>query len=265
MPEPSPPRDTPALERYRRQLGLEGFGPEGQAKLGRATVLVAGVGGLGGTVALYLAAAGVGHLILTHAGPLELPDLNRQILMSPGALGRSRVVCARESLLRFNPEVAVEVLDDRLTPATAGSLVARADVAVSCRYNFEERVLLNDACIELARPLVEAAMYGMEAYLTTILPGRTPCLRCLFPEFPAWDPLGFPVLGAVSGTLGCLAAAEALKLLVGTGTLLAGRLLYLDLATMEFRKLRVDRCPRCPVCLRTATNRGARSPRPGPS
>lgn len=214
----------------------------------RSTALVAGVGGLGGTVALYLAAAGIGRLILVHQGVLDLPDLNRQILMCPERLGESRVRCAQESLQRFNPAVEMEILDGRVHEANAFDLVGKADVVVSCRYNFEERDLLNRACVALDRPMVEAAMYGMEAYMTTILPGRTPCLRCLYPEFPDWDPMAFPVLGAVSGTLGCLAATEAIKVLADIGPPLLGRLLYFDLSDMIFRKFRVKRRPGCFVC-----------------
>ncbi len=240
--------DRHALERYRRQLPLDGFGPEGQAKLKASTVLVAGVGGLGGTVALYLAAAGIGRLVLVHQGVLDLPDLNRQTLMSPEWLGESRVRCARESLRTFNPEVETAILDGRVREDNVMDLVRGAGVVVSCRYNFEERDLLNRACVALAVPMVEAAMYGMEAYLSTIVPGKTPCLRCLYPEFPSWDPMGFPVLGACAGVLGCLAAAEAIKVLTGMGSPLLGQLLSFDLWDMTFRKFRVARQPGCSVC-----------------
>lgn len=240
--------DLDALGRYKRQLSLEGFGPQGQERLKTSTALVAGVGGLGGTVALYLAAAGIGRLILVHQGTLDLPDLNRQILMSPEWLGASRVRCAQESLKRFNPEVETLIFDSRVRDDNVIDLVAGADVVMSCRYNFEEREILNRACVELRRPMVEAAMYGMEAYLTTIVPGQTPCLHCLYPESPLWDPMAFPVLGAVSGALGCLAATEAIKVLIGTGSPLAGWLLHFDLGDMHFRKYQVQRRPDCPAC-----------------
>ncbi len=240
--------DRHVFERYRRQLPLDGLGPEGQAKLKASTALVAGVGGLGGTVALYLAAAGIGRLILVHQGVLDLPDLNRQTLMSPEWLGKSRVRCAQESLGRFNPEVETAILDERVREDNVMDLVRGAGVVVSCRYNFEERDLLNRACVALAIPMVEAAMYGMEAYLSTIVPGETPCLRCLYPDFPSWDPLGFPVLGACAGALGCLAAAEAIKVLTGMGSPLLGQLLSFDLWDMTFRKFQVARQPGCSVC-----------------
>jgi molybdopterin/thiamine biosynthesis adenylyltransferase len=240
--------DVPPLERYRRQLSLDGFGVEGQERLKDSTALVAGIGGLGGTVALYLAAAGIGRLSLTHQGTLDLPDLNRQILMSPEQVGESRVRCAQDGLKRFNPEVAIDILDGRICEENVRDLVDAADIVISCRYNFEERELLNQACVRLGKPLVEAAMYGMEAYLTTILPGRTHCLRCIYPDFPDWDPMTFPVLGAVSGSLGCLAAVEAIKVLTGVGSPLSGQLLYFDLCDMTFKKFRVTRRPDCAVC-----------------
>lgn len=244
----SPSRSPGSLERYRRQLSLEGFGPEGQERLKNSAALVAGVGGLGGTVALYLAAAGIGRLSLVHQGVLDLPDLNRQILMSPERIGESRVRCAEERLREFNPEVEIDILDGRVCGENVIDLVGRADIVVSCRYNFEEREILNRACVALRKPMVEAAMNGLESYLTLIIPGDTPCLRCLYPEFPDWDPMGFPVLGAVSGTLGCLAAVEAIKVLTGIGAPLLGRLLYFDLSDMTFRKFRVTRRRECPVC-----------------
>lgn len=234
--------------RYLRQLPIEGIGREGQEKLARATVLVAGVGGLGGAVATYLAAAGVGRLILTHEGPLEPPDLNRQTLMSPDWIGHSRVACARLSLHRFNPDVAVSTLDARLSDDNVSDLVAQSTVAVSCRLNFEEREVLNRACVARGVPMVEAAMWGMEYTLTTIRPGHTPCLKCIYPAFPAWDALGFPVLGAVPGALGSLAAAEAVKVITNMGRPLAGTLLHGDVAGMEFTRFRIRRRPDCPVC-----------------
>lgn len=240
--------ETADFARYARQLPIDGIGPEGQEKLARATVLVAGVGGLGGTVATWLTAAGVGHLILTHEGPLELPDLNRQTLMSPDWLGHSRVACAKLSLHHFNPDVQVSILDARLDAASAAELVARSTVAVSARLNFEEREILNRACVNARVPMVEAAMWGMEYTLTTIRPGESPCLKCIYPAFPEWDALGFPVLGAVPGVLGSLAAAEAVKAITGMGTPLAGTLLHGDVAAMETSKIRIRRRPDCPVC-----------------
>jgi molybdopterin/thiamine biosynthesis adenylyltransferase len=132
---------------------------------------------------------------------------------------------------------------------SARELVAQVDVVCDCPPTFEERYALNEACVELGKPMVEAAMYGMEGNLTTIVPGETPCLKCLVPERPEWwQPLGFPVLGAVSAALGCLAAVEAVKVLTGFGKPLKGEMLAYDADTMEFYKFPVKRRADCPVC-----------------
>lgn len=240
------------LERYRRQIMLPGFGEEGQKRLKSVTALVTGVGGLGGTAALYLAVAGVGRLILVRGGELRLDDMNRQILMSDDWVGKPRVFKAKETLSAINPDVEVEAIFDYVTPENVDSLVQSADIALDCAHNFTERDLLNEACVRWRKPMVEAAMDGMEAYLTTIVPGQTPCLSCLFPEKPDWDRRGFSVLGAVSGTLACLTALEAIKLISGFGTPLLSQLMTMDLNHLEFAKRRSYRDPSCPVCGNTA-------------
>ncbi|MCS7030646.1 MAG: HesA/MoeB/ThiF family protein [Gloeomargarita sp. SKYG116] len=235
-------------ERYRRQMQLPHFGETGQLALKRTRVLVTGVGGLGGTVALYLAAAGIGQLILVRGGDLRWDDLNRQVLMTEDWIGRPRVWKAKDTLHAFNPEVAIEAVPDSLTDANRRELVARCDLAVDCAHNFEERALLNRTCVEQGKPMVEAAMDEMTAYLTTLVPGQTPCLQCLFPEFPPWDKYGFGVLGAVAGTLACLAALEVIKYVTGCAPALCGELLVMHLNTLTFRKYRLYREPACPVC-----------------
>ncbi|NJK63194.1 MAG: HesA/MoeB/ThiF family protein [Synechococcaceae cyanobacterium SM2_3_1] len=236
------------LERYRRQMMLPGFGEAAQQRLKAATALVTGVGGLGGTAALYLTVAGVGKLILVRGGDLRLDDLNRQVLMSHDWLGKPRVFKAQQSLQAINPDVQIEAVHDYITPENVNSLVRSADIALDCSHNFGERDLVNAACVGWGKPMVEAAMNGMEAYLTTIIPHQTPCLSCLFPEKPEWDRWGFGVLGAVSGTLACLTALEAIKVLTGFGQPLLGRLLTMDLTTLEFAKRRPYKDPNCPVC-----------------
>jgi molybdopterin-synthase adenylyltransferase len=236
------------LERYRRQIMLPGFGEAAQQRLKQSTVLVTGVGGLGGTAALYLAVAGVGKLILVRGGELRLDDMNRQVLMSDDWVGKPRVFKAKETLNAINPDVEVTAIYDYITPANVNALVAAADLALDCAHNFTERDLLNAACVQQGKPMVEAAMNDMEAYLTTIVPGVTPCLSCLFPEKPDWDKRGFGVLGAVSGTLACLAALEAIKVLAEFGQPLFSQLLTMDLGRMEFAKRRPYHDPDCPVC-----------------
>ena len=236
------------LERYHRQMMLPGFGEEAQRKLRQATVLVTGVGGLGGTAALYLAVAGVGRLILVRGGDLRLDDMNRQILMTDDWVGKPRVFKAKEALSAINPDIEIEAIPEYVTASNVDSLVLQADVALDCAHNFDERDLLNAACVRWSKPMVEAAMNGMEAYLTTIIPGKTPCLSCLFPEKPDWDRRGFGVLGAVSGTLACLTALEAIKVITGFGKPLLSQLLTMDLGTLEFAKRRPYHDPHCPVC-----------------
>ncbi|MFZ4804613.1 MAG: HesA/MoeB/ThiF family protein [Synechococcus lacustris] len=235
-------------ERYRRQLQLPNFGEAAQQRLLESSVLVTGVGGLGGTVALYLAAAGIGQLVLARGGNLRLDDLNRQVLMRNDGVGQLRVDQAAESLRRFNPETLVVAVADYVTAENVGGLVAQAEIAVDATHNFEERYLLNDACLQAGIPMVEAAMDDMEAHLTTIVPGLTPCLRCLNPEPPPWDRRGFGVLGAVSGALACLAALEVIKQLTGCGPTLQGELARLDFNQLSMRRLRLQRDPHCPSC-----------------
>ncbi|MEH2081878.1 MAG: HesA/MoeB/ThiF family protein [Nostoc sp.] len=240
---------TPSeLERYHRQMMLPNFGEAGQKRLKSATVLVTGVGGLGGTSALYLAVAGIGRLILVRGGDLRLDDMNRQVLMTNDWVGKPRVFKARETLQAINPDIQVEAVHDYVTKENVDSLVQSADIAVDCAHNFTERNLLNQACVRWQKPMVEAAMDGMEAYLTTIIPGVTPCLSCLFPEKPDWNRRGFSVIGAVSGTLACLSALEVIKLITKFSQPLLSQLLTIDLMRMEFAKRHSYHDPSCLVC-----------------
>lgn len=234
--------------RFDRQLVMPGFGTAGQRRLRAATVLVAGVGGVGGAAATYLAAAGVGRLILVHPGALEVPDLNRQTLMHPGWLGSSRVECAADALRAHYPDVVVEAWDFGLDDPRMPALVAQSSVVVDARHNFPERYLLNSECVRAGTPLVVSAMNATEAYLMVVQPGA-PCLRCVFAEGdPSWEPLGFPVLGAVAGTAGCLAAMEAVKVVARYGEPATGKLIHLDLWDMAFRAFSVSRDPLCQDC-----------------
>ncbi|MGO9973052.1 MAG: TOMM precursor leader peptide-binding protein [Solirubrobacteraceae bacterium] len=237
------------IERFDRQLTLPGFSADAQLRLRNATALVAGVGGVGGAAATYLAAAGVGRLVLLHPGPLELPDLNRQTLMRPEWLGRSRADCAAGTLADHYPDVEVVALAEGVNESSTGRWLQEATIALDCRHNFPERFLLNELCVATGVPYVFAAMNAGEGHVTVVRPGRTACLRCVFVEGdPAWDPLGFPVLGAVAGTVGTLAALEAVKVLTGWGLPLHGRLLVMDLSDATFRSYATQRDPACPVC-----------------
>jgi molybdopterin/thiamine biosynthesis adenylyltransferase len=195
-----------------------------------------------------LAIAGIGKLILVRGGDLRLDDLNRQILMTTDWVGKPRVFKAKDTLSQINPHVEIEAVGDYITAENADELVRRADIALDCAHNFDERDLLNAACVRHGKPMVEAAMNGMEAYLTTVIPGQTPCLSCLFPEKPDWDRWGFGVVGAVPGTLACLTALEAIKYITGLGDPLKGQLLTMDLTRLEFAKRKSYHDPDCPVC-----------------
>lgn len=236
------------LERYRRQLMLHGFTVDHQRRLKNSSALIAGVGGLGGTAALYLAAAGIGRMILVHAGKLTVSNMNRQILMK-NRVGKSRVVLARETIQEMNPDVRIEIYDERITNQNAGILLRSAQIALSARPNFEERRILNKACIEKGLPMVEAAMNGMEGYLFNVIPRVAACVHCVYPEDdPSWQELGFPVLGAVSGMLGCMMAIEAIKLLTGYGKPLFSEMLVYNAIDMEFKKVKIPRNESCEVC-----------------
>src|SRR5262245_13155649 len=233
---------------YEWQLWVDGFGEEGQLRLKNATVLVSRVGGVGGTLALHLAAAGVGRLVLAHAGDLRPNDLNRQLLMSPAGLGKSRVEQAADRLRQFNPRCDVVPVAENISASNVDRLVKDADVIASCAPMFQERLLLNRAAVEQSKPLVDCAMYELEAQLTTIEPGQGPCLACLYPEEPAAWKRQFPVFGAVAGVIASLGAVEVIKLLAGIGDPLVGKMLLCDLADMSFRSIQLKRNDACPVC-----------------
>ncbi len=236
-------------ERYRRQLMLDGFDTEHQQRLKDSTALIAGIGGLGGTAALYLAVAGIGKLVFAHYGNLTLSNMNRQILMRHDWIGKSRVIQAMKSIEDINPDVEVEIYNERITGDNVDRLLNEVHIALSARPNFHERRVLNNACIRKDIPMVEAAMNGMEGYIFNVIPEKTPCLNCLYPEDNnEWEELGFPVLGAVSGMLGCIMAIEAIKLLTGYGKPMLSKMLLFNTIDMEFRKLNIRRDEDCGVC-----------------
>jgi molybdopterin/thiamine biosynthesis adenylyltransferase len=235
-------------EVYSWQMTVAGFGEEGQRRLKAATVMISRVGGVGGLVAYELAAAGVGRLVLAHGGMLKPSDLNRQLLMRHNALGQARIDIAAESLTALNPRLEIVAVPENISEANATELVGSADVVVDCAPLFEERFAMNDACVRLAKPMVECAMYETEAHITSFKPGKTGCLRCLYPEKPDDWQRRFPVIGAVSGTVGCLGAMEAIKIIVGLGEPLFNRLLTCDLRAMSFNSVRLRPSVNCPVC-----------------
>ncbi|MCD6530299.1 HesA/MoeB/ThiF family protein [Candidatus Bathyarchaeota archaeon] len=235
------------LERYDRQLRIIGWGVESQLKVKGSHVMVVGAGGLGCPTALYLAAAGVGHIAVVDRERVELSNLNRQVLHWSGDLDKPKVDSVAEKLRKLNPNVRVESLQLELNEENIEDLVRKFDVIVDCLDNWRTRFLLNEACVKLRKPLVHAGVHSWYGQITTVLPGRGPCLRCIWPENPP-ETERFPILGATAGTLGLLEALEVVKLITGLGQPLVGRLLYLDLEIASIEELKVERVKNCPVC-----------------
>lgn len=233
---------------YEWQMWVQGFGEVGQRRLKNASVLVSRIGGVGGTAAYYLAAAGIGRLVLAHGGDIQQSDLNRQLLMTHTALGSSRIASAEKRLRELNPRVEIVAVAEQVTDANAEALVRQSDVVLSCAPRFSERLAMNRAAVHQSKPLVNCAMYELQGEISVVLPGRTACLACLTPEEPQTWKREFPVFGAVAGAVGALGAMEAIKLIAGLGEPLAGRLLMLDLAGGATRTLNLVRDPACPIC-----------------
>ena len=244
--------DAERLARYSRHLLLPEVGASGQQRLLASRVLLVGAGGLGSPVALYLAAAGVGTLGIVDPDVVEESNLQRQVLHSEETLGCLKVDSAAEAIGRLNRDVTVVRHPVRLTAANALMLMADYDVIVDGADNFPTRYLMNDAALRLRLPVVHGSVFRFEGQATVFRPYQGPCYRCLFPEPP--PPEVSPncaqagVLGVLPGIIGSIQAAEALKLLLGIGEPMVGRLLTYDALTQEFLTLRVRRDPACPAC-----------------
>jgi len=236
-------------ERYKRQIMLKDFGKEKQDILKNSSVFIGGIGGLGGATAAYLASAGIGRMVISHAGNLTESNMNRQHLMDINKVGQPRVDIAVENILKINPDIKLEMHNVRLNEENAEELIKGCGVAISARPNFPERVAMNNACVKLGVPMIEAAMDDMTGYYFNIFPGETACLRCFVKEeVEDWEELGFGVLGAVSGTIGSLAAVEAVKILTGHGKPLKGKMMHIDFNTMRTITPTLKKNPDCPVC-----------------
>ncbi len=233
---------------YEWQMWVPGMGEEGQLKLKNASVVVSRVGGLGGLVALELAAAGVGKLILAHGGVLQPSDLNRQLLQTHDHIGKLRIDSIVRRLKDLNPRCDIIGVPENASEANADALVAQADIVVDAAPMFQERLALNAAAFRAGKPMVECAMHTLEASVTTFVPGKTGCLACYIPEVPPTWKRQFPVFGAVSGAAACIGAMEVIKLITGIGTTLHGELLSMNLDTMQFRKVRLPKRADCEVC-----------------
>lgn len=241
------------IQRYSRHLLLPEVGLEGQRRLRAARVLCVGAGGLGSPVALYLAAAGIGRLGIVDHDVVELSNLQRQVLHTTPAVGSAKTESARTVLRHLNPQVEVVPHRLRLDAGNAMTLLADYDVVVDGTDNLATRYLVNDACVLLGKPNVYGAVFRWEGQASLFAPQLGgPCYRCLFPQPPPPDTAPScaeaGVLGVLPGIIGCVQATEALKLVLGQGRSLLGRLLLVDALEMRFRELRLRRDPACPVC-----------------
>jgi molybdopterin-synthase adenylyltransferase len=241
------------LLRYSRHILLPEFGVEGQEKLLAAHVLIIGAGGLGSPAALYLAASGVGMLTLCDHDTVDLTNLQRQIVHRTDSIGQPKVESARKTLAAINPEVRVRCIPEQVAAEQLRQLVAEADVVLDCSDNFATRYAVNLACVELRKPLVSGAATRFSGQVTVfdLRHDASPCYHCLFPQDSEAEETRCAVMGVFAplvGVIGSLQAAEALKLLLGVGTDLCGRLLLLDILHMDVRTIKLGRDVLCPIC-----------------
>ena len=248
--------DADFAERYSRHLRLPQVGVEGQRRLEAARVLLIGAGGLGSPAAYYLTAAGVGTLRIADDDVVDRSNLQRQILHTEASIGTPKVDSAARALSALNPRTTIEPVAERVSSANVERLLEGIDVVVDGADNFPARYLLNDACVRLGKPLVYGAVHRFEGQVSVFDAGRhrghAPCYRCLFPEPP--PPEAAPncaeagVLGVLPGVIGLIQATEAIKLILGIGVPLSGRLLHFDALSMRFRETRLSADPDCAVC-----------------
>jgi molybdopterin/thiamine biosynthesis adenylyltransferase/rhodanese-related sulfurtransferase len=239
-------------ERYRRHLVIPEVGEEGQAKLLKSKVLLMGAGGLGSPAALYLAAAGVGTLGVVDMDVVDLSNLQRQIIHTRDRAGMAKTESARMSIEALNPDVKVIPFQERLTSENVIRVLEGFDMVLDGGDNFPTRYLLNDACVVQKKPNIHGSIFRFEGQVTTFVPGKGPCYRCLYPTPPpaemAPSCAEAGVLGVLPGIVGLLQANEALKLILGIGEPLIGRLLTFDALETRFMELKLRRDPKCPVC-----------------
>lgn len=241
------------LLRYSRHVLLDPIGIEGQEKIAGAHALIIGVGGLGSPAALYLASAGVGRITLADGDRVDLTNLQRQILHTQARVGQPKVLSGQTALAQINPEIVVEAIDAQLDGEQLAAQIASADVILDCSDNFATRHAVNRTCVRYRKPLVSGAAIRFSGQLSVFDARRdnAPCYHCLFPEGEDLEEVRCAVMGVfapLTGIIGTMQAAEALKLIVGCGEPTIGRLLLLDALTMEWRSVRFSKDPACPVC-----------------
>jgi len=234
------------LERYDRQIMIADIGEEGQEKLKRARVFIAGTGGLGSSAAIYLTAAGVGKICVVDHDRVELSNLNRQILHWDEDVGKKKAASATEKLKKLNHDLEIEAIEETITEANVFQLIANFDLIVDAMDNLPTRYLLNKAAIEKNIPFFHGAVYGFEGRAMTIIPGKTACLRCVYRGVIPKEK--FPVIGVTPAVIGCIQATEVIKYIVGIGELLKNRLLIYDGLDMKFTEFKVKKDPQCEHC-----------------
>jgi len=232
------------LKRYDRQIKL--FGAEGQEKLKDSKVFIAGAGGLGSPISIYLAAAGIGKIVLVDRDVVELSNLNRQILHWEKDVGIKKALSAQEKLRGLNSDISIEAIPETLDDGNVSSLVGDADLIIDAMDNFPIRYLLNRTAVEKRIPFIHGAIYGFHGQATTVLPGKTACLRCVFARAP--PPATFPVIGVTPGIIGLIQANEAIKYLTGAGELLTGKLLLWDGLKSSMETIDLEKDPQCIDC-----------------
>ncbi len=238
-------------DRYARQMLL--FGDEGQERLKEAEIFIAGAGGLGSPVAVYLAVAGVGTLVVVDCDVVERTNLNRQILHYDRDVGRKKTQSAQEKLEALNPDIVVKVIDTTIDRSNASSLVGDADGIVDAMDNFPTRYLLNEVAVEKKIPFFHGGIRGLYGQATTVLPGKTACFQCIFPQPPPLEV--FPVVGLAPGMIGMVQGTEVLKYLLGIGDLLENRLFLWDGMQAKVDVIPLERDPGCKACGESHTRR----------
>lgn len=245
------------IKRYSRHLIMPEVGVEGQEKLAAASVLCIGAGGLGSPLALYLAAAGVGHLGILDFDVVDFSNLQRQIIHGEDTIGELKVESAKDRILKLNSDIKVTTYNEMLTSENAMEIIKEYDIVVDGTDNFATRYLVNDSCVLLGKPNVYGSIFRFEGQVSVFDAQHGPCYRCLYPEPP---PPGLVpscaeggVLGILPGVIGTLQAAETVKLIIGKGTPLIGRLLFLDVLEMQPREMKLRKDPDCPICGHNAT------------
>ncbi|MCI4627149.1 MAG: HesA/MoeB/ThiF family protein [Candidatus Magnetoovum sp. WYHC-5] len=234
------------VERYKRQVMMDGWGEEMQVKLKNSTVFIAGAGGLGSPVSIYLAVCGIGHIRICDFDSPDMSNLNRQILHDESRIGTNKAISAKMTLERLNPSIEVTAITDKIEAHNADAIVGDSAIILDCMDNFPTRYVLNETAIKKSIPLVYGSIWGMEGRLSFIQSPETPCLRCLFADAPPKEV--FPVVGATPGVIGTLQAIETIKYLTGIGRNLKNKMLVWNGTAMEFNTFKAKKDPNCITC-----------------